>query len=125
MGLSRTMVVAFRIALLIAVAVILHLAITERSYPVIENLYDKFSHVLAFCALALLSDFSFPRKGFGPATVLWLLGFGLLIEVLQYFLPHREASVLDWIADGTGIAAYWLCIPALKRLPVVRRRWNA
>ncbi len=121
---KRTLVVSFRLALAIVLVVISHLATTPRSYPVVEDLNDKVSHILAFAALAFLSDFSFPARKFMPATVVWLMGYGLLIEVVQYFLPYRTASVLDWIADAIGIALYAAAIPILKRTPVLRERWN-
>lgn len=126
MSLRRTTVVALciGIALLVTLAVISYLAFTERRYPGIEDINDKVLHVRAFGVLALLSDFSFPTKRFGQGIVLSLLGYGLLIEVIQYFLPYRSASVLGWIADGVGIAACGICIPVLKKVPLLRRRWD-
>lgn len=123
--MNRSLVRALQFTLAIAVAVILHLATTQRSYPVVEDVNDKLNHVLAFAVLAGLTDFSFPGSRFGAAKVLALLGFGLLIEVVQYFLPYRESSMLDWLADALGVAAYVLCIPLLRRLPGLRRRWEA
>ena len=35
--------------------------------------------------------------------VLILLSFGTQIECVQYFLPNREFSLLDVVADGVGI----------------------
>lgn len=122
--MNRAVLRVLRIALAIAVLAILHLATTQRSYPVVEDLNDKVSHVLAFAALALLADFSFPARRFGAGKVVALLAFGLLIEVVQYFLPYRQSSVFDWLADAVGIAAYALCIPLLRRLPVLRQRWD-
>ena len=58
------------------------------------------------------------------AKILWLLGYGVMIEVVQYFLPNREASTLDVVADSVGIALYMLSIPLLKRLPGFRQRWG-
>lgn len=125
MNLRPAAVVASRVALVAALAVISYLAFTDRQFPALEDVNDKVGHVLAFGALALLSDFSFPDKRFSQAIVLSLLGYGLLIEVVQYFLPYRSASVLDLIADGAGIAVYALCVPVLKKVPLVRRRWES
>ncbi len=122
--MNRSIVLSLRTALAIAVVAILHLATTQRSYPGVEDLNDKVSHVLAFAGLALLSDFSFPARRFGT-KVIGLLAFGLLIEVVQYFLPYRESSVFDWLADAIGIAAYAVCIPLLRHVPVLRQRWDA
>jgi VanZ family protein len=117
----RTLTALSRIGLLAAVALVAHLAFTERSYPLVSIIPDKFNHFAAFAVLALLADYSFPAARFGAAKVLALAGYGVLIEIVQGFLPYREASFLDLAADGTGIAAYALCIPMLARIPVLRR----
>jgi len=124
MDLPRNNIITFRLALVAAVAVVMHLATTKINYPVVENMNDKVNHILAFYVLGLLADFSFPRKKFGLSKVLSLLGFGLLIEVIQYFLPYRTFSLYDLGADAAGLAVYWASLPALKHLPLLRRRWN-
>jgi VanZ family protein len=124
MDLPRTNIITFRLALLAALAVVMHLATTQMNYPVVENMNDKVNHILAFYVLGFLADFSFPRKEFGFSKVLSLLGFGLLIEVIQYFLPYRTFSLYDLGADAAGLAVYWASLPALKHLPLLRRRWN-
>ena len=40
-----------------------------------------------------------------------LLAFGLFIEVVQYFLPYRQFSLLDLAADGIGI---WLYVAGVR-----------
>ena len=117
----RAIISVARISLVVVVAVIVHLATTDRSYPVIERLWDKGNHALAFAVLSLLLDFSFPGKRFGPAKIAALLGFGLSIEGMQYLLPHRVASLLDVLADAVGIALYVPCIPLIARVPMLQR----
>ena len=86
-----------------------------------SSLPDKFNHVAAFAVLALLADYSFPTAGFGAAKVLALAGYGLSIEVVQHFLPYREASFSTSLPTWRGSRAYALCIPLLARIPVLRR----
>jgi VanZ family protein len=124
MGLSQNNIVTFRLALAVALVVVMHLATTQMNYPVVENMNDKVNHILAFYVLGFLADFSFPRKKLGLSKVLPLLGFGLLIEVIQYFLPYRSFSLYDLAADAAGLAVYWASLPALKHFPLLRRRWN-
>ena len=125
MGFPRAIIAAFRVALVVTVIVICFLAFTDRSFPALEHSSDKLRHAAAFVTLALLVDFSFPASRFGTAKILLLLGYGVGIEAVQYFLPHREASAWDVLADGLGIAAYMLSVPALKRMPWLRLRWQA
>jgi len=124
MSLPHNLVVAFRLALVAALAVVSYLATTRLNYPVVQELNDKVSHVFAFYVLALLLDFSFPKGRFGASQVLALMGYGLLIETVQYFLPYRTFSLYDWAADGAGLAIYWFSLPALRHVPVLRRRWH-
>ena len=124
MSLSRTHVLAFRVALAVAVVSITHLATTERSYPVVEDVNDKLNHILAFGFLALAADFSFPKSAFGAAKASSLLAYGVLIEAVQYVLPFRSASLLDIAADGVGLAIYWAFYRRLAHLPLLRRRWE-
>jgi VanZ family protein len=112
---------AARASLAVTVAAVLYLATTDRSFPVIELVWDKAKHASAFAVLALLLDFSFPATRFGTAKIAALLGFGILIEVIQYFLPYRDASALDVGADSVGIALYALCLPLLLRARVLQR----
>ena len=111
----------FRGALLVTVALVFHLATTQNDYPGVASVNDKVEHVLAFGLLSLLADFSFPVGRFGLAKILPLLGYGVLIEVVQYFLPYRECSAADVLADSIGIAIYAIGMPVLDRIPGVRR----
>jgi len=64
-------------------------------------------HFLAFVTLAFTIDFAYPLLGnFRKALV--LTGFGILIEVLQYFIPYRFCSFWDFMIDVFGITAYFL-----------------
>jgi VanZ family protein len=110
--------------LVAALAVITHLATTPQQYPVFKHVWDKASHIAAFYVLALLIDFSFPKTNLGVSKIIVLLTYGVLIEVIQSFIPNRTPSLLDLVADGIGIASYRFSPPVLKRVPILRRRWN-
>ena len=122
--MTRTQTIIFRLAFVGALAAITYLATTQHDYPMVKDISDKANHVLAFYALTLLVDFSFPEKTLGFSKVAALLTYGLLIEAVQSFLPHRAASLLDVIADGAGIAAYRFSLPALRHVPLLCRRWT-
>lgn len=116
----RSITVAARVALLVAVTVIFWLATTERVFPELELFSDKLRHSAAFLVLAVLADRAFPRPGLLAAKAASLLAFGAGIEIVQYFLPYREASLLDLLADGVGIALHAVVRPFLSTLPVFR-----
>jgi len=114
----RSITAASRLALAVAVTAISWLATTQRTLPELAGFSDKFNHVIAFVALGLLVDRSFPRAGFGLAKVASLLAYGAGIEAVQYFLPWREASLPDILADAAGIALYAATRPLFLMIPV-------
>ena len=81
-------------------------------------LNDKLVHLVSYFFLMLTFDFSV-KSG----EVLWIKAlvvflYSCAIEYAQDFVPGRDMSMLDLIANGIGIVAYILCVPLLKRLNV-------
>ncbi|PCJ59184.1 MAG: hypothetical protein COA79_10810 [Planctomycetota bacterium] len=77
---------------------------------------DKINHAFAFFVLSFLLDHAFHNKIKILNQVWLLIGFGILIECVQFFLPHREFSIADIFADLLGILWYVLLEPYLKKL---------
>ena len=71
-------------------------------------LNDKLAHALAFLVLGALALLGWTND----KQHNWLLGFlvfyGLGIECVQYFVPGRLFSLMDWLMDILG-----LCIAVL------------
>lgn len=68
---------------------------------------DKMAHLLVFGVLGLLLAFSLTP----PAVATWrrlflitafVTAYGVTDELHQYFVPGREASIWDVLADGVG-----------------------
>lgn len=79
------------------------LATTTLEIKAVHSLWDKANHFIAFFVLYTLLYFShFALKR--VTTVALLLLFGIQIEIVQYFIPLREFSLLDVFADSVGIA---------------------
>lgn len=97
-------------------AVILSLQGGEQ-IPFVDSLWDKFVHFVAFflyAGLCLRATHGGTRGDRGlrvtMVTVVLAIGFGILDEWRQQFIPGRFASVYDVLADGLGIltcAAIW------------------
>jgi len=68
--------------------------------------YDKLIHFIAYCALAVLSVYAYKKvnkiyvKGF-----IFTFSWGLLIELIQYFLPYRFFDLSDIFINGLGALA--------------------
>ena len=98
-----------RIVLIASVATILWLALSPNP-PNPAGLFDldKVNHVGAFFVLSLLADYSYLAKSALLQKGAALLGFGLLIEGLQYWVGYRYFEFADLVADSGGIVLYGL-----------------
>ncbi len=77
---------------------------TSKSDPTsATGINDKVAHILTFLLLGLLVRPAFPLLMNRLQPYLWLLSYGLGIEVIQYFIPSRSFSLLDLAADAAGL----------------------
>lgn len=76
--------------------------------------YDKALHFLVFFCLTALLQWSYrPRLW---QSLLIMSVYGVAIEFLQQYLTsYRQAELLDWISDITGVLAFYLCYFAIKK----------
>jgi len=122
--MSAFQIQSVRCLLIIALAIISYLAFTPEEYSLVESSNDKLDHFAAFFVLALLADFSFPARAYQWPKFLPLLFYGLLIEIIQHFLPYRSFSWFDFLTDCIGLLCYGFSQPLLRRLPLLQLRWE-
>lgn len=85
---------------------ITYFALTPVHHQLVERLYDKGNHLVAFFILFLLFDQAFPVSPDLRKKFLILTGYGALIEVIQNFIPGRFISFADLIANTFGLLLY-------------------
>jgi VanZ family protein len=77
---------------------------------------DKVQHLLAFGSLTWVTGLSMaPGLRQTVWAVVWMLLFGIFIELVQSQLPTRTADVMDVVADSVGIALGVLLLWGLRR----------
>lgn len=113
---------AFQVAFVTALVGVTWLSLVPDAGPFTTP--DKVSHALGYFALGFLADFAFPSRSYPFAKALPLLVYGIVIELVQSRIPGRFAEGTDVAANMAGLALFWLCLPALKRVPVLRARWK-
>jgi len=93
---------------------VFYLAFSPDGDPLPDFVFaDKLKHAAAFSVLGLLFWGGW-RTGTG-ALFSWMFGIGLFIEAVQFFLPWREASGWDLLADGVGA---WLAVFLIGRVSI-------
>jgi len=75
-------------------------------YPV--DLNDKVEHAAVFFILSLLLNRASATTGHRLRNVIALSAFGIVIELIQHFIPHRSASLNDALANIAGILLFQL-----------------
>ncbi len=120
--MTKNIIFLFRLGLACAVLLIFYFTMTPTEYELAQSVNDKLMHAMAFLALSLFADFSFPREKFSLIKICPIITYGILIECVQYFLPYRSFSLLDIVGDIAGVVIYVLLLPMLMRLPVLRQR---
>ncbi len=76
------------------------------------NLWDKGWHAMTFAALMLLAWLGYRDRHSPLQLASLLLAYGVGIECIQFFIPSRSFSILDMLADSTGI--FPVCVAVMK-----------
>ncbi|WER44495.1 VanZ family protein [Cupriavidus sp. WKF15] len=82
---------------------VLVLALMPPTQPTPTTGWDKANHVLAFLVLGWLGRRAYGRQR--TAVLLGLVGYGVLIELLQGMTTYRDADPADVLADSIGLLA--------------------
>jgi len=84
------------------------------------DIWDKAEHAGIFTGLTAIGLLAFPGRGRGWRLAFGLIAFGSTCEILQMFVPGREAALGDAVANAVGVlSAVALC--SLLRPAIIRR----
>jgi len=99
------------------VALVAYLSLTPHPpQPFSFHMVDKVEHGLAFATLSWWFCQIYATMRTRVAVCAVLLGYGVLIEVLQGMTGYRYFEYADMLADGTGVLlGGWLARTALGR----------
>ena len=89
------------------------LAFLPSQVPEVVTHADKLNHFIAFLVLAWLFDQAHPQTPSIVVKIFLLFCYGLIIEVVQGFIPFRFLSGLDVLANSAGLIFYLLLRPIL------------
>lgn len=105
----------YRLLFSLNLALIIVASLIPSSMPSLWNL-DKVGHFAAYTSLFTLALLAFQPTRTRIATFLFAVGLGIALEWLQSFVPGRETSALDAIANITGLLFGILIYRALKSI---------
>lgn len=97
-----------------AVVLISYLVFSQPNYiqPIAHT--DKVGHWLSFLLLAFLTHKSLMWPKW--LDFIFLASYGILIEVIQSFIPYRSGTLDDVAADIAGILTFYLILFVYKKI---------
>jgi VanZ family protein len=97
---------ALLLLLLLELLGIIYLSLKSPNGGVNVQLNDKVGHFIGYGVLSLNTFLVFGFKPIrkGILLIIGLLGMGAILEGLQGFVPGREVSGLDIVANSIGVA---------------------
>jgi VanZ family protein len=80
---------------------------------------DKLVHFAAFFVLSILLLFAYKFTKPFFMTSLLMAVFGIVIEVLQIYVPYRTFDVYDFLADMLGVMTALILFQILGQRPKI------
>lgn len=114
-GLRDMVRTIFQLAFLFITGLIIYLSLVPRlSLPEVSY-SDKVGHLLAYFVLQLSGGIGFGRATSVRIVLVFSIFLGLGLEMAQLYVPGREASIADMIANLGGIALAVAILPVANR----------
>lgn len=95
-----------RIGFYLSIVAISYLSVATLEQPAISTGWDKANHFIAFFVLLALFDYAHATLSLWKYQLPLLTAYGLLIEIVQLYLPYRMFSFADVAADVLGLICY-------------------
>ena len=107
---NRCNEIGFKLLLIIVLLLVTWQALSPQPIDQTRMINDKLGHALVFLLLAGIADHAFALTRFGLKTFFSLLLSGITIACIQYYVPTRSFSLLDMLADASGLLIYGIII---------------
>jgi VanZ family protein len=109
-GLGR---IAWRGIFFLLIALVIWLSVKAPGGVMSFSIWDKLQHFLAYAVLGGMGVLCFPGRVSSVILVLGLVLLGIGLEVLQFYVPGRDMSLGDGVANLLGVifgvgSGYWI-----------------
>jgi len=88
------------------------------------GLNDKGEHFIAFFLLSFLLNRASDTRIHRLRNILVLFSFGVVIELVQLWIPERGTSLTDALANFSGILVFQLCFSIYLFFVKRKKRFN-
>jgi len=82
---------------------------------------DKLAHFFGYFILMMLLDFAYLSGRHQIFKICLVVSYSVAIEVVQNFIPGREMSLYDGLANMLGVLSFVCLLPCIQKLQLYRR----
>ena len=113
--------VLFLVAFLLSMLVSLQLSLSpvHTSGGMLVN--DKLAHYLGYFVMVMMLDFAYSAGRYLIFKIGLIVGYSIVIEVAQNYIPGRDMSIHDLLANGLGVFSFILLLPYIQKFQFYRR----
>lgn len=106
----------FKIVFFISLIIVLYFALIPESSELLFDFkyFDKIKHILVFFLLSFLLNRASSDTSKRIRNSIALFIFGIFIEFLQFYMPDRQVSFSDLLANLIGILFFQITYSFLK-----------
>ena len=104
----------FAFITLIVLSLFFSLSSSGQAVPVQWN--DKLIHCISYFLLIMMLDFSWNPSQQLLIKSVFIMIYSGLIEYAQGFIPGRDTSLADIVANGAGVMLFTASVPFLRRI---------
>ena len=112
---SRLWRLALRTCFGVALVVVAVLLLLPSDDLPSTGIWDKLEHALTFAILGVLEMIALPEQRYAWRLPIGLIGFGAICEVLQTWVPGREVSFADGLANAVGVLTAAALVSLVRR----------
>ncbi len=95
--------IAWRIVFFVLTAIVIWLSVKAPGGVISFSIWDKLQHFLAYAVLGFIGVLCFPGRVSSLILGLGLVLLGIGLEVVQFYVPEREMSLGDGVANFLGV----------------------
>lgn len=115
------MKVLFLVAFLLSLLVSLQLSLSPVHTSEGMLINDKLAHYLGYFVMVMVLDFAYSPGRYLIFKIGVIVGYSIIIEVAQNFIPSREMSIHDLLANVLGVLSFILLLPYIQKFQFYRR----
>jgi len=114
--MERPIRLAFKLIFMAALIAIAWASLVPQDVRPQTGFWDGWEHLAAYFVLGITGFIAFPSPSHRLKMLVLIIVYGIVLEVMQGFLPGRMPGVVDALANSIGAGLAFLAVWSFDRL---------